>query len=75
MNLWPDDDIRIIDIDGLMDYIKTLREDPKFYPGIVDELLKAFNVKDSFDTRESNSLREKRLVVSFGVFFSFRSVF
>lgn len=75
LTLWPDDSNRIVDIDGLTDYITTLRKDPKFYPGIVDELLKALNVEDSFYVRESNSLREKWLVVGFGILFHFNCLF
>lgn len=60
MSLLAGNNTRIIDIDGVVEYIKTLKQDPKYYPGMVDDLLRMLN----FDQHEPNSLREKKLAVS-----------
>lgn len=60
MSPWTDTNDRIIDIDGLIKYIETLRNVPKYYPGIVNDLLSMMD----FDPYESNALREKKLAVS-----------
>lgn len=52
---------RIIDTDVAIEYIKTLRNDPKYYPGLVNDLLSMLDL----DPRKPNSLREKKLAVSF----------